>query len=132
MDAARISRLYAAGQITAPQIMRAAALGLIPVEAVPAEVGDAAAYLATRQQIESDITAGLQAIRDASATLDAVITAAQGIEGFAGTTITQAQTIATLKQLATGVRLLAQGEKLALRDVDYLARLQLWLPDATG
>lgn len=131
MDAERIARLYAEGKVTGPQMMRAASLGLIPVESVPPEVGDAAAYIANLQQIRASVAAGLQAIRDANATLDAVITGAQGIEAFPGTTITQAQTISTLKQLATGVRLLAQGEKLALADIVYLARLALDLYDDT-
>lgn len=41
MDASRIARLYTEGQITGPQILRAAALGLIAPADVPPEVGDA-------------------------------------------------------------------------------------------
>lgn len=89
----------------------------------------------TEAQIRADVAAGLQAIRDANARLDAVITAAGPIEAYDPGTKTAVQVLAdvvpAVRQLATGVRLLAQGEKLALNDVDYLARLQLRLFDAT-
>lgn len=102
----------------------------MPVVYLGAEEGRAAfdaqqAQEAAEAQTRSDIAAGQQAIRDAKATLDAVIAAARDIEDFAGASLTQAQIIATFKQLATGVRLLAQGEKLALSDIGYLARLEL-------
>lgn len=85
---------------------------------------------AVEAQIRTDVADGLLGIRAAVVTLDEVIDSAVGIETFPGTSLTQAQIIATLKQLATAVRILAQGEQMALRDVDYLARLQLRLFDA--
>lgn len=132
MDAERIARLYRDGQITGPQILRAAAMGLIPLDAVPAGVGDAVGFVARWAEIRGEVQNGMDAIRTANGRLDAVIAAAAGIEAFAGTSLTQAQIISTLKQLATGVRLVAEGEKLALDDIDYLARLQLGLVDLTG
>lgn len=59
MDATRIARLYAEGQITGPQILRAAALGLIAPEDVPPEAGDASAavelYAQLRDAAESSV-----------------------------------------------------------------------------
>lgn len=98
-------------------------------EAGRAEFDAQLARDAFEQQCRTEVEQGQAAIRDANARLDAVITAAQGIEAFEGTSLTQAQIINTLKQIATGVRLLAEGEKLALADIDYLARLHLRLFD---
>lgn len=130
MDAERVARLLVAGKVTPDQVARAASLGLVPMESVPEE---ARAAVAVEAEIRATIEGGLAAIRDANARLDAVISAAGPIEAYDPGTKTAVQVLAdvvpAVRQLATGVRLLAQGEKLALTDIDYLARLQLRLFD---
>jgi hypothetical protein len=84
-----------------------------------------------RAQILADLHDGLETNRALAAQNAAIISAAQAIEDFTGTTLTQAQIIATLKQLATGVRVLAQHDQVALVQRNYLGRLALAAFDAT-
>jgi hypothetical protein len=90
---------------------------------------------ANRAQILADCAAGLDAVRQALGTLDGIIAAAGPIERYDPGTKTATQILAdvvpAVKQLATGVRLLAEGEKLALGDIVYLARLALGQYDGT-
>jgi hypothetical protein len=84
-----------------------------------------------RAQILADLTAGLDANRTLAAQNQAIIDQARAVEDFAGTSLTQAQIIATFKDLARGVRVLAQHDQVALRQRNYLARLALSAFDAT-
>jgi hypothetical protein len=84
-----------------------------------------------RAQIIADLTDGLEANRQMADQDQAIIDAAQAIESYAGSTLTQAQTIAALKQLALGVRVLAQHDRVALVQRNYLARLALSAFDGT-
>jgi hypothetical protein len=95
---------------------------------------DDAVWLAgqrNRAQILADVRAGLEVNRQLAAQDQAIIDAARAIEDFAGSTLTQAQTIAALKQLAQGVRVLAQHDRVALVQRNYLARLALSAFDGT-
>lgn len=65
----------------------------------------------------------LEANRLAGQQNAAIIAAAKAMESFAGTTLTQAQTIKALKDLATGVRILAEHDQQGLAQRNVLIRL---------
>jgi hypothetical protein len=68
-------------------------------------------------------TTALQTNRDQTAQNAAVISGAASLEQFQGTSLTQAQIISALKQLAAGVRILAEHDQSNKAQLNGLIRL---------
>jgi len=80
----------------------------------------------------TDATAALATNRTESAQNTAIITAANTMLAFAGTSLTNAQLISTLKDLATGVKLMAVHDQTNKVQLNYLIRLVVGKTDGTN
>jgi hypothetical protein len=76
-------------------------------------------------------TTALEINRNESAQNVAIITAANNMLAFAGTSLTQPQLIAALKDLATGVKLMAVHDQTNKAQLNHLIRLVIRKLDRT-
>lgn len=113
--------------ITAPDSVSQAALDA----AVALQVKSLTAQ-SNYDKLITDATAALETNRTESAQNAAIITAANTMLAFAGTSLTQAQTISTLKDLATGVKMMAVHDQTNKVQLNYLIRLAVGKTDGTN
>jgi hypothetical protein len=131
VNAERVARLLDEGLVTPAQVLRAAVLGLVPYDAVPAGAGDPAAEAANLTTLRDKARAAL-AGNNADRTQDETIrTDAQAIVDSTATTLTQAQLIATLKNLARGLVALAGNDARSKQELSALVRLVVGDLDST-
>lgn len=88
-------------------------------------------YLTWKQELENeaqlmiDAASALEVNRTLGAQNNAIIAAAFNIESFAGTNLAMADIISTLKQLAVGIRIMAEHDQQALIQRNALIRLRV-------
>lgn len=123
MDAARIARLYEDGQITGPQILRAAALGLIAAEDVPPGAGDVTAavdlYARLRDAAESSVAMN-QALVDQ---LAPQIAFADAVAADQSADVSTAQLLSVVKNLANVLSGTARAASTALQQLSAHSQL---------
>jgi len=132
MDAERIARLYREGQITGPQIMRAAALGLIEPGDVPPEIGDpsdaVALYAALHQAAEQSVAMN-QILIDQ---LGPQVAYANAVANDQTPDISTAQMLAVVKNLANVLEGTARAASTCLEQLKAHAQLIVGTYDTTA
>lgn len=113
--------------ITAPDTISQAAL-----DAAVALQVQTISIQSNYDKLITDATAALATNRTESAQNTAIITAANNMLAFAGTSLTNVQLISTLKDLATGVKTMAVHDQTNKVQLNYLIRLVVGKTDGTN
>lgn len=125
MDAERIARLFRDGQITGPQILRAAALGLIAPEDVPPEAGDADAEIANLALLKQRADGAAIVNRQLESQVQPIIDFCKAVsaDGTPADQVPLPNLVNAVRVLASAIQTLAEHDREALSQRTNLARI---------